>query len=37
VTHGDRCVAFAEDLRADGFAASAPAVGESHEIGAGGP
>jgi putative mRNA 3-end processing factor len=28
VNHGDRCEAFAEDLRADGFDASAPAVGE---------
>jgi len=28
VNHGDRCEAFAADLRADGFAASAPAVGE---------
>ena len=36
VTHGDRCVAFAEDLRADGFAASAPEIGTSHEIGDGG-
>ncbi|WP_128904449.1 MBL fold metallo-hydrolase [Halorubrum amylolyticum] len=28
VTHGDRCEAFAADLRADGFAASAPELGE---------
>ncbi|WP_254861918.1 MBL fold metallo-hydrolase [Halovivax gelatinilyticus] len=29
VTHGDRCDSFAEELSADGFDASAPAVGES--------
>ncbi|ADD04892.1 beta-lactamase domain protein [Natrialba magadii ATCC 43099] len=29
VNHGDRCVAFADELRADGFDASAPALGES--------
>ncbi|PSQ56060.1 MBL fold metallo-hydrolase [Halobacteriales archaeon SW_8_68_21] len=28
VNHGDRCVAFAEDLRADGVDASAPEIGE---------
>ncbi|ELZ55043.1 MULTISPECIES: MBL fold metallo-hydrolase [Halorubrum] len=28
VNHGDRCAAFAEELRADGFAASAPEIGE---------
>jgi putative mRNA 3-end processing factor len=28
VNHGDRCVAFAEELRADGFAATAPDLGE---------
>ncbi len=32
VNHGDRCEAFAEDLREDGFAASAPAVGERVEV-----
>ena len=31
VNHGDRCVAFAEELRADGFDASAPALGETIE------
>jgi putative mRNA 3-end processing factor len=29
VNHGDRCVAFADELRADGYDASAPAVGET--------
>ena len=29
VNHGDSCVAFAEELREDGFAAQAPAVGET--------
>jgi putative mRNA 3-end processing factor len=29
VTHGDRCEAFADELAAEGFAASAPAVGDS--------
>ena len=29
VNHGDRCGAFAEELRADGFDASAPELGES--------
>ncbi len=29
VTHGDRCEAFATTLRADGFDASAPSVGET--------
>ena len=28
INHGDRCVDFAADLRADGFDASAPALGE---------
>jgi len=28
VNHGDRCAAFAEDLRADGIDASAPEIGE---------
>ena len=28
VNHGDRCADFAEELRADGFAASAPELGE---------
>jgi putative mRNA 3-end processing factor len=28
VNHGDRCEAFAADLRADGFEADAPEVGE---------
>ena len=28
VNHGDRCVAFAEELRADGFDARAPELGE---------
>ncbi|EMA58318.1 MBL fold metallo-hydrolase [Halorubrum lipolyticum] len=32
VNHGDRCEAFAEDLRADGFAASAPELGERIEV-----
>ncbi len=32
VVHGDRCVAFAEDLRADGFSASAPELGEQIEV-----
>ncbi|RAW46311.1 MBL fold metallo-hydrolase [Halorubrum sp. 48-1-W] len=32
VTHGDRCVAFAEDLREDGFDASAPALGARVEV-----
>ena len=29
ITHGDRCVAFAEELRADGVAATAPELGET--------
>ncbi|MDQ2051039.1 MBL fold metallo-hydrolase [Natronolimnohabitans sp. A-GB9] len=29
INHGDRCVAFAEELRADGFDASAPEIGET--------
>jgi putative mRNA 3-end processing factor len=29
VNHGDRCEAFAEELRADGYDASAPELGES--------
>ncbi|QKY17073.1 MBL fold metallo-hydrolase [Halorubrum sp. CBA1229] len=32
VNHGDRCEAFAEDLREDGFAASAPAIGERIDV-----
>ena len=32
VNHGDRCEAFAEDLRADGFNASAPELGERIEV-----
>ena len=32
VNHGDRCEAFAEELRADGYDASAPALGESVEV-----
>ena len=32
VNHGDRCAAFAGDLRADGYAASAPEVGERVEV-----
>jgi len=32
VTHGDRCTAFAEELRADGYEASAPAIGETVSI-----
>ena len=33
VIHGDRCVAFAADLAADGFAATAPEVGETITVG----
>ena len=33
VNHGDRCAAFAADLAADGFAATAPAVGETVTVG----
>jgi putative mRNA 3-end processing factor len=29
VNHGDRCVAFAEELRGEGFTASAPDLGET--------
>jgi len=32
VNHGDRCEAFAADLREDGFAASAPELGERIEV-----
>ncbi|SDR38690.1 MBL fold metallo-hydrolase [Natronobacterium texcoconense] len=32
VNHGDRCEAFAEELRADGFDASAPELGERLEV-----
>jgi len=32
VNHGDRCEAFAADLRADGLAASAPELGERIEL-----
>jgi len=32
VNHGDRCEAFAGDLRTDGFDASAPAIGERVEL-----
>ena len=32
VNHGDRCEAFAEDLRGEGFDASAPEIGERIEI-----
>ncbi|ELZ27675.1 beta-lactamase [Halosimplex carlsbadense 2-9-1] len=32
VNHGDRCEAFAEELRADGFAATAPAVGDAVDV-----
>jgi putative mRNA 3-end processing factor len=32
VTHGDRCAAFAADLAADGFDASAPGVGDAVEV-----
>ncbi|ODR81471.1 MBL fold metallo-hydrolase [Haladaptatus sp. W1] len=34
VNHGDRCAAFAEELRADGYDASAPELGSRVEIGA---
>ena len=33
VTHGDRCEAFADDLRDDGYTASAPIVGETVTVG----
>jgi len=32
INHGDRCEAFAADLRADGVDASAPALGERIEV-----
>ena len=32
VNHGDRCAAFAEELRADGFDASAPELGDVVEV-----
>ena len=32
VNHGDRCAAFAEELRADGFEASAPGLGDVVEV-----
>jgi len=32
VNHGDRCEAFAADLRGDGFDASAPELGERVEL-----
>jgi len=32
VNHGDRCAAFAEELRADGFDASAPGLGDVVEV-----
>jgi putative mRNA 3-end processing factor len=31
VNHGDDCAGFAEELRADGFEASAPELGETVE------
>jgi putative mRNA 3-end processing factor len=31
VNHGDRCEAFAEELQGEGFAASAPELGETVE------
>lgn len=34
VNHGDRCAAFAEELRANGYDASAPELGSRFEIGA---
>jgi len=33
VNHGDRCAAFAADLDADGFSATAPEVGETVSVG----
>jgi putative mRNA 3-end processing factor len=33
VNHGDRCVAFADDLTADGYRAAAPTVGETVSVG----
>ncbi|WP_410766367.1 MBL fold metallo-hydrolase [Haloferax sp. DFSO60] len=32
INHGDRCAAFAEELRADGYDATAPDVGEVVEV-----
>jgi len=32
VNHGDRCVAFAEELEDDGFTASAPEIGDSLSV-----
>jgi putative mRNA 3-end processing factor len=32
VNHGDRCGAFAEELRAAGFEASAPEIGPVYEV-----
>jgi putative mRNA 3-end processing factor len=32
VNHGDRCEAFAADLRGDGIDASAPEIGERVEL-----
>ncbi|MXR19572.1 hypothetical protein GRX66_02720 [Halobacterium sp. PCN9] len=32
VNHGDRCEAFAEELRADGVDATAPEVGSVHSV-----
>jgi putative mRNA 3-end processing factor len=32
VNHGDRCEAFAAELREDGFAATAPAVGDAVDV-----
>jgi len=32
VVHGDDCAGFASDLRADGFDADAPAVGDEHTV-----
>ena len=32
VNHGDRCAAFADELTADGFDASAPEIGEQVSI-----
>lgn len=33
VNHGDRCEAFAEELRADGYDADAPELGSRYEVG----
>jgi len=32
VNHGDRCEAFAAELRADGYDAGAPEVGQTVEV-----